>query len=312
MLFFKCHSFHFSWCSLDADSANQDQGKTQTIDEMGKLKLEILYKIFVLISVSSIVFVYFGMMSSRIDNLFVTIEKLSIHTLLISSKTKHLSEKAVELSMKTNKLTETAEALSILTKKLSLKSNRLSNKTKNLSGKTNDLSGKMNNLSEKTGNLTEKTIELSMKTSNLSNTTSELSEKTKILSKETNDLAVRSKSLSDITRDLSSKLIENINSSSEEENNIIEDDGVTESISTETMVEYEELDSDPLLTFDEDSFDQYLFTHPLYSKFNLTISPQKKRLNLVVIVSSAPKRTDRRQAIRDTWWQQCKRNDRVS
>jgi len=63
---------------------------------------------------------------------------------------------------------------------------------------------------------------------------------------------------------------------------------------------------------DEASFDEYLIKHPLFSKFNLTISPNKTRVNLVVIITSAPKRSDRRQAIRDTWWQQCKSNDRVS
>eukprot|EP00794_Sanderia_malayensis_P020488 gene20488-22504_t len=45
--------------------------------------------------------------------------------------------------------------------------------------------------------------------------------------------------------------------------------------------------------------------NPVYAEFNITKRNDKPRLNLLLIVSSAPKRGDRRTAIRETWWQDC-------
>jgi len=60
-------------------------------------------------------------------------------------------------------------------------------------------------------------------------------------------------------------------------------------------------------------FDAFLQAHPIYSKFNFTArtKEKKKKINVLVIVSSAPKRSDRRQMIRETWWQECRNTGKV-
>ncbi|XP_065659770.1 uncharacterized protein LOC101236165 isoform X1 [Hydra vulgaris] len=50
----------------------------------------------------------------------------------------------------------------------------------------------------------------------------------------------------------------------------------------------------------------------IYAKFNIKKAKKRKKLNIIAIVSSAPNRKDRRDAIRDTWWKQCKSTVRVS
>jgi len=60
-----------------------------------------------------------------------------------------------------------------------------------------------------------------------------------------------------------------------------------------------------------DSFNAFIHSHPIFGKFNITRPPKIKKVNVLVIVSSAPKRIDRRQMIRRTWWQECKNNENV-
>jgi len=48
-----------------------------------------------------------------------------------------------------------------------------------------------------------------------------------------------------------------------------------------------------------------------YTKNGETIKIRKKKVDLLVIVSSGPRRGDRRQAIRDTWWKDCKPTSQV-
>ena len=52
--------------------------------------------------------------------------------------------------------------------------------------------------------------------------------------------------------------------------------------------------------------------NPVYAKFNTSRKEKPSKVNLLIIVSSAPKRSDRRLAIRETWWQQCRSTKRVS
>ena len=50
----------------------------------------------------------------------------------------------------------------------------------------------------------------------------------------------------------------------------------------------------------------WLLKGPLFSHYNISEPPRKKRVSVIIIVSSGPMRFDRRQAIRDTWWEECK------
>ena len=52
--------------------------------------------------------------------------------------------------------------------------------------------------------------------------------------------------------------------------------------------------------------------NPVYAKFNISRQKNKPKVNLLIVVSSAPKRGDRRAAIRDTWWNQSYTNDKVT
>ena len=51
--------------------------------------------------------------------------------------------------------------------------------------------------------------------------------------------------------------------------------------------------------------------NPVYAKFNISRQENRPKVNLLILVSSAPKRGDRRSAIRDTWWNQSYANDKV-
>ena len=51
--------------------------------------------------------------------------------------------------------------------------------------------------------------------------------------------------------------------------------------------------------------------NPLYSKFKIIRPVFREKTNLLIIVSSAPKRSDRRSAVRETWWKDCMSNDQV-
>ena len=61
-----------------------------------------------------------------------------------------------------------------------------------------------------------------------------------------------------------------------------------------------------------DPFDAFISRHPVFGNFKFRRPPKKKNVNVLVIVSSAPKRIDRRQIIRQTWWKECKSNKNVS
>ena len=52
--------------------------------------------------------------------------------------------------------------------------------------------------------------------------------------------------------------------------------------------------------------------NPIYRRFNISQRRKKPHVNLLIIVSSAPRRSDRRFAIRSTWWKLCKSIPRVS
>jgi len=48
-----------------------------------------------------------------------------------------------------------------------------------------------------------------------------------------------------------------------------------------------------------------LLENPVYANFNITKASGRKKVTLLLIVSSGPRRVDRRNAIRQTWWKQC-------
>ena len=56
----------------------------------------------------------------------------------------------------------------------------------------------------------------------------------------------------------------------------------------------------------------WLTNNPIYQQFNVKELRRKKRVTVLIIVSSAPRRVDRRQAIRETWWAECKEINKVS
>lgn len=51
--------------------------------------------------------------------------------------------------------------------------------------------------------------------------------------------------------------------------------------------------------------------NPVYAKFNITRQQIRPRVNLLIVVSSAPNRGGRRLAIRETWWNQSRASDKV-
>ena len=62
-----------------------------------------------------------------------------------------------------------------------------------------------------------------------------------------------------------------------------------------------------------ESFDTYLENHKVFRHFNITkFNNTKKRANVLVIISTAPKRRDRRDAIRKTYWKECVKTGPVS
>ena len=48
-----------------------------------------------------------------------------------------------------------------------------------------------------------------------------------------------------------------------------------------------------------------LLDNPVYANFNITKTLKKRKVNVILIVSSGPRRIARRNAIRKTWWKQC-------
>ena len=62
----------------------------------------------------------------------------------------------------------------------------------------------------------------------------------------------------------------------------------------------------------ERKFNIFLENHSVFRKLNLTrVNYPKKIVNILVIVSSAPKRSDRRDSIRKTWWKDCVPTNKV-
>ena len=55
----------------------------------------------------------------------------------------------------------------------------------------------------------------------------------------------------------------------------------------------------------------YIMKNPIYANFSIKPNQYRKRVNLLVIVTSAPSRIERRNAIRDTWWKSCRNNTKV-
>ena len=56
---------------------------------------------------------------------------------------------------------------------------------------------------------------------------------------------------------------------------------------------------------------KHLNENPIYANFNISRNKNPPHVTLLIIVSSAPKRIERRMAIRETWWQQCKSSEKV-
>ena len=52
--------------------------------------------------------------------------------------------------------------------------------------------------------------------------------------------------------------------------------------------------------------------NPVFAPFDIEKPEKKKYVNVLIIVSSGPRRVDRRNAIRETWWKDCKNTNGVS
>ena len=62
-----------------------------------------------------------------------------------------------------------------------------------------------------------------------------------------------------------------------------------------------------------DLYDEFIQNNPVYKRLNVTrYYETKKDVTILVIVSTAPKRSDRRNSIRQTWWKECKTIGKVS
>ena len=61
----------------------------------------------------------------------------------------------------------------------------------------------------------------------------------------------------------------------------------------------------------EESDDDYLITHPVYERFSIVRPLTKKQVRLLVIITTAPQREERRSAVRGTWWTQCRSEVRI-
>ena len=61
----------------------------------------------------------------------------------------------------------------------------------------------------------------------------------------------------------------------------------------------------------EESDDDYLITHPVYERFSIVRPLTKKEVRLLVIITTAPQREERRSAVRRTWWTQCRSEVRI-
>ena len=59
------------------------------------------------------------------------------------------------------------------------------------------------------------------------------------------------------------------------------------------------------------SEDLELLENPIYKRFQIKAPKQKKRVNVVIVIQSAPNGGERRQAVRDTWMKYCVETDKV-
>ena len=50
---------------------------------------------------------------------------------------------------------------------------------------------------------------------------------------------------------------------------------------------------------------EHLLENPVYATYNITKPVQKERVNVLLIISSGPRRRDRRDALRKTWLKEC-------
>ena len=62
---------------------------------------------------------------------------------------------------------------------------------------------------------------------------------------------------------------------------------------------------------DEEKFLSHLNQNLVFKKFNITEPEQRTKVDIILIVSSAPAHTERRSAIRQTWWPDCRSTNRV-
>ena len=51
--------------------------------------------------------------------------------------------------------------------------------------------------------------------------------------------------------------------------------------------------------------EEWLLENPIYKRFNIEAPKQKKRVNIIVVVQTAPSAGERRRAVRTTWFKEC-------
>ena len=62
---------------------------------------------------------------------------------------------------------------------------------------------------------------------------------------------------------------------------------------------------------EEEKFLSHLNQNLVFKKFNITEPEERTKVDIILTVSSAPARTERRSAIRQTWWTECRSTKRV-
>ena len=62
---------------------------------------------------------------------------------------------------------------------------------------------------------------------------------------------------------------------------------------------------------EEEKFVSHLNQNIVFKKFNIREPEQRTKIDIILIVSSAPARTERRSVIRQTWWPECRSTERV-
>jgi len=59
------------------------------------------------------------------------------------------------------------------------------------------------------------------------------------------------------------------------------------------------------------SKDAKILENPIYKRFKIKAPNEKKRVNIVVVIQSAPNGRERRQAVRNTWLKYCVETEKV-